>query len=181
MELEADQTERLLERGAKLLRRGRPHEASLVYGRILLRDPANPAAREGREQADAALAERERSARHSLDRAAEALGEGDGDEALRLIRQALREGADPERAHHLLDRLDGRSGRIRETTPAGSLPSGDSPPHRRRSFSWSRPALVCLWAGILALAAASVGSSFDHLVGRLAGPPVPVSGAGGGQ
>ena len=114
MEGETDHTERLLERGTKLLRRGRPHEASLVYGRILLRDPSHAAAREGRERAEAALAERERAARETLDRAAEALSAGDRHEARQLIRHALRDGADPERAHVLLDRLDGRTGRIGE-------------------------------------------------------------------
>ena len=180
MGLETDQTERQLERGAKLLRRGRPQEASLVYGRILLRHPSHAGAREGRERADSAVAERERAARQDLERAAEALGSGDRTEARRLIRDALREGADPERAHHLLDRLDGRAGRIREAFSPGSTPSSDAPPNRRHPFSWSRPALACLWVGILALAAASFASRFDHLVGRLAGPPVPAARPGEG-
>jgi hypothetical protein len=178
MEGETDHTERLLERGTKLLRRGRPHEASLVYGRILLRDPSHAAAREGRERAEAALAERERAARETLDRAAEALSAGDRHEARQLIRHALRDGADPERAHVLLDRLDGRTGRIGEPTVSVS-PVGDAPAHRR-SFSWSRPVLTCLWVGALALAAASAASSFDHFVGRLAGPPVPAARSAGG-
>src|SRR5262245_13587440 len=178
MEGQTDQTERLLERGSKLLRRGRPHEASLVFGRILLRDPSHAAAREGRERAAEALAERERAARETLDRAAEALTAGDRLEARQLIRNALREGGDPERAHVLLDRLDGRTGRIREST-VGAPPSGDAPPPRH-PFSWSRPVLAGLWVGVLALAAASVASSFDHLVGRLAGPPVPAARSAGG-
>lgn len=170
-----DQTERLLERGAKLLRRGRPQEASLVFGRILLRDPSHAAGREGREQADAAVAERERAARQVLDLAAEALGVGDREGARRLIQQALHEGGDPERAHHLLDRLDDRSGLIRES-PRGSGLSSDAPPNRRHSSSWSRPVHACLWLGILALATVSVASSFDDLVVRLAGPPARSSG-----
>jgi hypothetical protein len=173
MEGQTDQTERLLERGMKLLRRGRPHEASLVYGRILLRDPSHAAAREGRERAAEALAEREHAARETLDRAAEALTAGDRQEARQLIRHALRDGADPERAHLLLDRLDGRTGRIREVAP-GAPPAGDVP-LQHLSVSWSRPILAGLWAGVLAVAAASVASSFDHLVGRLAGPPVPAA------
>jgi hypothetical protein len=40
--------------------------------------------------------------------------------------------------------------------------------------------LAGLWVGILALAAASVAGSFDHLVGRLAGPPVPAARPAGG-
>src|SRR5262245_54347935 len=159
MESETDQTERLLERATRLLRRGRPHEAALAYGRILLRDPAHPAAREGHERAEAALAERERAARETLDRASEALVSGEPREAEELIRRALRDGADPERAHRLLDRLDGRTGRIREAPSAGLVSAGDVP-LRRRSVSWSRPVLAGLWAGILALAAASVAGSF---------------------
>jgi hypothetical protein len=178
MEGETDQTERLLDRGAKYLRRGRPHEASLVYGRILLRDPQNAAARDGRDRAEAALLERERAAGETLERAAEALSAGDRQEARQLIRHALRDGADPERAHVLLDRLDGRTGRIRELTEGGTT-VGDAPAHRRAS-SWSRPALAGLWVGILALAAASAASSFDHFVGRLAGPPVPAARPAGG-
>jgi hypothetical protein len=178
MEGQTDQTERLLERGTKLLLRGRPHEASLVYGRILLRDPQNAAAREGRERAAEALAERERAASETLERAAEALSAGDRQEARQLIRHALRDGADPERAHVLLDRLDGRTGRIREVT-AGASPGGDAPAHRR-SFSWSRPALAGLWVGVFALAAAWSASSFDDFVGRLAGPPVPAARSAGG-
>ncbi|HEY7513432.1 MAG TPA: hypothetical protein VIC87_03090 [Vicinamibacteria bacterium] len=173
-----DQTERLLERGAKLLRRGRPHEASLVYGRILLRDPSHAAARDGRERAAEGVAERERTARETLDRAAEALTAGDRQEARQLIRHALRDGADTERAHVLLDRLDGRTGRIRDVPP-GSPPVGDLPAPRR-PFSWSRPFLASLWVGVLALAAVSVASSFDRLVGRLAGPPVPAARSAGG-
>jgi hypothetical protein len=124
------------------------------------------------------LAERERAARETLDRAAEALSAGDRHEARQLIRHALRDGADPERAHVLLDRLDGRTGRIGEPTVSVS-PVGDAPAHRR-SFSWSRPVLTCLWVGALALAAASAASSFDHFVGRLAGPPVPAARSAGG-
>ena len=109
MELEADQTERLLERGAKLLRRGRPHEASLVYGRILLRDPGpprrprGPGARRRRPWPSASARPATR-----LDRAAEALGEGDGDGGPPARPPgAAAKAADPERAHDLLDRLDG--------------------------------------------------------------------------
>jgi len=179
MESETDHTERLLQRATRLLRRGRPHEAALAFGRILLRDPAHPAARDGHERAEAALAERERAAREALDRASEALASGDVHEAHELVRHALRDGADPERAHQLLDRLDGRAGRIRETATTGVASVGDAPP-RRRSLSWSRPVLAGLWAGIMALAAASVAGSFDHLVGRLAGPPVPAARSAGG-
>jgi hypothetical protein len=179
MESETDHTERLLERATRLLRRGRPHEAALAFGRILLRDPAHPAARDGHDRAEAALAERERAARETLDRAGEALATGDLQEARELIRHALRDGADPERAHQLLDRLDGRTGRIREASSAGVAFVGDAPA-RRRSVSWSRPVLAGLWVGILALAAASVAGRFDHFVGRLAGPPVPAARTAGG-
>lgn len=175
MRLPADQTERLLERGAKLLRRGRPQEASLVYGRILLRNPSHPEARAGRDRAEAAQAEREQAAHESLESAAEAVASGERDEVLQLIRDALREGGDPERAHHLLDRLDGRVGRIRDVPPAGDAASGDPPPNRRRVARWPRPVLACIWMAALALALASVASSFDDLVGRLAGPPVPTT------
>src|SRR5262245_53599252 len=119
MEAETDQTEQLLERATRLLRRGRPHEAALAFGRILLRDPAHSAARAGHERAEAALAERERAARETLDRASEAIALGDPQEAENLIRRALRDGADPERAHRLLDRLDGRTGLIREPSSGG--------------------------------------------------------------
>jgi hypothetical protein len=179
MEAETDQTERLLERATRLLRRGRPHEAALAFGRILLRDPAHAAARAGHERAEAAVAERERAARETLDRASEAIASGDPHEAQELIRRALRDGGDPERAHRLLDRLDGRTGRIREASTAGFASAGEAP-RRRSSLSWSRPALAGLWVGILALAAASVAGSFDHLVGRLAGPPVPAARPAGG-
>jgi hypothetical protein len=175
MRVPADHEERLLERGAKLLRRGRPQEASLVFGRILLRDPSHAAARAGRDRAEAAQAERERAAHESLDNAAEAAAQGERDVARRLIRDALREGGDPERAHLLLDRLDGRAGRIRDVPTAGVAAAGDAAPNRRRVVRWPRPVLACIWVAALALALASVASSFDDLVGRLAGPPAPTT------
>jgi len=175
MGLPTDQTERLLARGAKLLRRGRPQEASLVFGRILLRDPSHAEARAGRDRAEAAQAEREQAADERLESAAEAAASGERDEARQLIRDALREGGDPERAHHLLDRLDGRAGRIRDVPPAGHAAAGDPAPNRRRVARWPRPVLACIWVAALALALVSVASSFDDLVGRLAGPPVPMT------
>jgi hypothetical protein len=175
MRVPPDQTERLLKRGAKLLRRGRPQEASLVFGRILLRDPSHAEARAGRERADAAQAERERAARERLDGAASALARGERDEARRLIRDALREGGDSDRAHELLDRLDGRVGRIRDVPAGGLAAAGDVAPNRRRVVRWPRPVLACIWVAALALALASVASSFDDLLGRLAGPPAPTT------
>lgn len=84
-------------------------------------------------------------------------------------------GEERERALALLDRLDGREGRI-GTLPGVHAPRGDVPlagaPARP---AWLRRALLACWALVIFSMGAGVSGSWDRIVGGLLEPPVPAS------
>jgi hypothetical protein len=166
--------ERLLDEGWSLLDRGKGHEAALVFGRVLLLDASHAGARGGRERALAAAAEQDRLLAARLAEAT-ALEGSDIARARVLVDEVLEAGGDRDRALLLLDRLDGRSGRL---LPNVGAPSGaarrtaTAPPPRH---AWPRAALVGLWGlGFVALAAGAA-LSWERLVTGLTRAPSPTT------
>jgi tetratricopeptide (TPR) repeat protein len=162
----------LLAKGWRLLGEGRAREARAVFGRLHFQDPDHPDAREGMAQAQAAEAEAGRALEAQLAEARRRLDEGDRGGARARLEAFLDLGGDPEEALPLLDRVDGRSGRIDDAVLA-ARPAAQPPPSARPARRWSRRLLIGAWALAFALLAAGVGSSWERLVGTLVQTPTP--------
>jgi hypothetical protein len=165
--LTPDEIGRWLSKGRRLLRRGRSQEAGLVFGRILVRDPGHAGARQGRREAEAAEAERERRALVRLEEAERALGAGDAARGRDLPAGALPPASDHEQA--LPDRGDGP----RRPAASAEVAFVGSETEFRRGEGWHRHALVALWALGFALLASTVASTWERLLDGLAGVPSP--------
>lgn len=142
---------------------------------MALREPADPAARQGLSAAEDAIAERHRLADEALAAAVEALEDGRAEEARAFTDAGLAAGADPERVHALLDQLNPpRSARSRFAIFRESEPS-DTPTHESAAHRASRRrsafALACAltFVGL----GAGVGVLWERAMMRLAAPPVP--------
>lgn len=170
-----DKIQRLLARGQELLDSGQPHEAHLVFGRVALCVPGDDAARQGLRAAEDAIAERQRRADEAVAAAAAALHGGRADEARALVERSLAAGADPERAHALLDRfpplapLRTRFAHPPATGPFAAADGGASAARasRRRSAFALACALAFIGLG------AGVGLFWEAAMVRLAAAPVP--------
>ena len=170
---DTDPVRTLLVRGRDLLGRNQGREAADLFGRVLLRDPGNPEARQGLKRARASIHETERVLDAQLERAGRALEAGDEDGARSLLEEVVSKGGDRDRAHALLDRLDNRVGSLQgldfeEEVPARTPPS---PPRR----AWARPVLIAAWAMAFASMAVGIGSSWDRLLVSLSRTPSPTS------
>src|SRR5262245_23153081 len=85
---------------------GRYEQAIDVWTRTLFFDRSHARARAYIDRARTALAERQRQTEELLQRGAAALDSGNGDEARRLLHQAVEIGAHAHDVHPLLERLD---------------------------------------------------------------------------
>jgi hypothetical protein len=164
----------LLEDGRRLLERGDPREAALVLSRLLLLEPDHAEALSLMTAARAALAEAERRAQEALGSAEAALAAGERETARQKVEQALAAGADHERAHALLDRLDPRGGRM-DPPPAaeGAEPPAHVEPPARSG--WSRAAFIGLCAALFTVMGVGVASTWPGLLARLTEAPSPRS------
>jgi hypothetical protein len=167
--------DRLLEEGRTLLGEERNREAALVFSRLLREVPDHPEARHGKRQAETLIAEQDRLARTQLEEARSALARGDAQAAQVLLQDALARGADRDAALPLLDRLDGRVGRLSESQPASAVPVALASPVPARAAGWSRLATIGIWLLALALFGGTVAASFDRIVRGLAQAPRPRS------
>jgi hypothetical protein len=173
---ETDPVRTLLVRGRALLDRNQGREAADLFGRVLLRDPANPEARLGLKRARAFVDESTRALDAQLDEADRALAAGDDKAARSLLEEVVSKGGDRDRAHVLLDRLDTRAGSLHGLDHEEEVPAGMPPPAPRRA--WVRPALIAAWAMGFASMAVGVGSRWDRLLVSLSRTPSPTSRAG---
>ncbi len=83
------------------------HEQAInVWTRVLFLDRSHARARAYIDRARSALAERQRESEELLQRGMAAFERGDGDEARQLIRTAISQGAPPDEALAVLDRLN---------------------------------------------------------------------------
>jgi hypothetical protein len=173
---ETDPIRTLLVRGRALLDHNQGREAADLFGRVLLRDPANLEAREGLKRARAFVHEHERALEAKLEHAVRALQGGEEAGARALLEEVVSNGGDRDRAHALLDRLDTRAGNLHgldhEEETAARMP----PPPARRA--WARAALIGAWALAFAALAVGVGTRWDRLLVSLSRTPSPTSRAG---
>src|ERR1700687_1286751 len=83
------------------------HEQAInVWTRALFLDRNHPRARAYIERARSALAERQRESEELLQNGLAAFRRGEGDEARRLLQAAMNQGAPPDEALTVLDRLN---------------------------------------------------------------------------
>jgi hypothetical protein len=169
--LTPDEMGRWLSKGRRLLRRGRSQEAGLVFGRILVREPGHAGARQGRREAEAADAEKERRALVRREEAERALQAADGARTSDSPAEARSAAGDHERTPELPDPHHG------PRRPAAAVEGafGGSETELRRGEGWHRDALVALWALGFALLASTVAFTWERLVDGLAGVPSPRS------
>lgn len=83
------------------------HEQAInIWTRVLFLDRSHARARAYIERARSALAERQRASEELLQNGVAAFHRGEGDEARRLLQAAMTQGAPPDEALAVLDRLD---------------------------------------------------------------------------
>jgi len=167
----------LIEDAKALLDAGSLREAADIFGRVLLMDPRHREAGSGLERAQALLAENERRLDAELEDAARALDAGQSDRARELLDRVVREGGDIGRAQALLDRLDGRTGRLDSLGHGAAVASAAGRPVGRGPTPLSRQALVGAWTLVLVTLAVSLAFSWDRLVDTLVSTPAPASAA----
>jgi hypothetical protein len=173
----ADRAQGLLSEARALLESGRPRDAALLFGRVLLQDPANEDARQGLVRARAEAGELERELEARLWAARESAAAGDSARARALLEDVIRLGGDRDRAHELLDRLAAREGRVpapEPATPRGAeAAAGLAEPRPRRW--WSRGVFAAACAAAFTAVTATVAMSWDHLLARLERRPSPAA------
>jgi hypothetical protein len=168
----------LLAEGWRRLESGEPREAALVFGRVALVEPTRAEAVRGLAAANAAITESQRQADERLEQARQALERGDHAVARAALEAVIADGGDRHQAAALLDRLDGRGGRLdraEEATGSVEPVAIVTPPSR---VSWSRRAFAAAWATALVVLGVGVFSSWDRLLFGLTRPPAPHSHAG---
>jgi len=171
-----DKIRGLLEDGRRLLDGGKPREAALAFGRVLLIAPDHPGARSGLDAARAAAAEADRNLQERLQLAEGALAAGDRARGRGLLEEVMAAGGDRDRALALLERLDSREGRLGDL--GRSLPADE--PRRAEpgpGHSWSRSAFVGTCVCAFAVLGATVASSWGAWMAGLARTPAPRSAA----
>jgi hypothetical protein len=154
-----------------LLDGGDPREASLVLGRLLLLEPGHAEALSLMATARTALAEGERRAQESLAAAEEALAAGEREAAREMVQNAVAAGADHERVHALLDRLDSRGGRL--GLPDRDAAELEAPPDAPIRSGWSRAAFIGMWVGVFTVMGVGVAFTWPGLLARLTQAPSP--------
>jgi hypothetical protein len=174
--IDRERVQGLLAEGWRLLEAGQPHEAALVFGRIVLVDPTRAEALRGLASARAAVTESERRSDERLDEACRALENGDRAAAQKALEAVIAEGGDRDRAAMLLDRLDPREGRLRP--PA----SEDAPPDLvaltpAPASSLTRHLFAAACTTGLTVLGLGVFASWDRLLLGLTRPPAPRSDA----
>lgn len=172
-----DRVSALLAEAASLLEAGRGGEAADIFGRVLLLDPAKAQARRGLEAARADLAEARRQLDGRLEEARVAIPK-DPIRAREILDQVLRDGGDRDRAHALLDRLDGRAGRLGDVSRLPREPYGDglaTDLARRRRSPVTRQAFVAGCTVAFVALAVGLAFSWERLVGGLVQNPAPTS------
>jgi hypothetical protein len=160
-----------------LLEAGHPQEAALLFGRVLLQEPALEEARRGLVQARARAGEVERELEARLEEARNAAAAGDAARARALLDDVIRLGGDRDRAHDLLDRLDERGGMValaaQAPPPAPALAAAAA---AERGRAWrSRTAFATACGVAFAALTTTVAASWDHLMGRLERRPLPAA------
>jgi tetratricopeptide (TPR) repeat protein len=145
-------------------------QAINVWTRALFLDRAHARARAYIDRARSAQAERQRESEELLQRGVHAFNQGEAVEARRLLRDAMDQGAPPEEALIILDRLN----RLEQVAPASTPPAV---PHRLQPSALlaQTPSISRLSWAVFAVLALVIVSSAAMATGvfRAAVPPVP--------
>jgi hypothetical protein len=168
----------LMSAARALLEGGRPREAALLFGRVLLQDPVHEEARQGLVLARTQAGELDRELEERLQAAREAAGVGDLEVARALLAEVIRLGGDRDQARDLLDRLDDRGGLLPardDAEPARAAPGPDAPSTGSPREWWSRTVFASVCAVAFAAVTTTVAASWDHLLGRLEKRPSPAA------
>jgi tetratricopeptide (TPR) repeat protein len=168
-----DRVRDLLEIGEQLLTAGRGREASDAFGRILLLNPDDAAARQGLDRARVVAAEQARQLDACIDEARAALEAGERQTARRLLEEVVERGGDRDRALGLLERLAERDGRLEPPRRDLEAPTPAPAAPLRLRFAWSRRAFLLGCAAFFAVLAAGVAASWDVFVEELVRRPSP--------
>lgn len=152
---------------------GDPGGAALIFGRVLARDPAHAAAREGLERSRNAVSEAERHGEAQVAEARSALARGDAARARELLEAAIAAVGHNDGASALLDRLDERPGLLLSAAPYSNAASGGAAVASDAGHSRLRRAFVGAWAVAIVLFAGSLAFSWERLLVRLVEPPLP--------
>ena len=172
IETDHERIQGLLAEGWRLLEAGNARESALIFGRVILFDPAHPVALRGLAAARTAITESERRNDERLVEARRAAARGDTVAARAALEAVIAEGGDRDHAAALLDRLDDREGRIERAAPPAA-PSRPVPRPRPSAVSWSRRAFAAASTVLLVALGAGVFSSWDRLLFGLTRPPAP--------
>jgi hypothetical protein len=170
---EADRIRDLNDQARELLEKGRGPEAALVFGRVLLHDPACEEARQGLERARAAVSEQHRRLEARFDAAERALELGDRGGARRSLEAILEAGGDRDRALELLDRLDDRTGIVTLRGALGDAASAGFAAEPAKNRTLSRRAFALAWTLVVATLASGLAVSWESLLARLVATPSP--------
>ena len=168
-----DRIRGLLAIGEDLLTAGRGRDAADAFGRILLDNPNDVAARQGLEKARVAAAEEARQLDAKIDEARGALDAGDRGKARRLLEDVVQRGGDRDRALALLERVAGPDGRLAPARQDDEDAAAATTAPVRSHPGWSRRAFLLGCTLVFALLAAGVAASWDLLVEELVRTPSP--------
>ena len=157
--------------GRALLASGCPADAALVFERVLLVAPDDPAGRAGLDDARHALAERERALEERLFEAETRIEAGAHGDARALIDEVVREGGDRGRAAALLDRIPVPSRWFARRPSVADVPETPAPPPAVSGRS--RAVLGSACAVAFAVLGVAVASNWDGLLRNLTKAPVP--------
>jgi len=133
----------------------RYEQAINVWTRALFLDRSHARARAYIERARSALAERQRESEELLQNGVDAFGRGEGGEARRLLQAAISQGAPPDQALAVLDRLNRLEQGSPVNTPAPARTRTRPAPGAHRQFGGSRAAWVALALLVLVIIVAT--------------------------
>jgi tetratricopeptide (TPR) repeat protein len=155
---------------------GQYEHAINVWTRALFLDRSHARARAYIERARSALAERQRESEELLHNGVAAFDRGEASEARRLLEAAISQGAPPDEALAILDRLN----RLDQTARQAQVEASKSarpiaPPEIRVATSWGSWATLVVLVLVIVAAAAFGAGAFRSDWRMLLEPPVPTN------
>jgi tetratricopeptide (TPR) repeat protein len=154
---------------------GHYEQAINVWTRALFLDRNHARARAYIERARSALAERQRESEELLHNGVAAFDRGEASEARRLLEAAISQGAPPDEALAILDRLNRLDQTARQAQVEASIKGARTvaPPEVRVATSWGSWATLVVLVLVIVAAAAFGAGAFRSDWRMLLEPPVP--------
>jgi len=154
---------------------GHYDQAINVWTRALFLDRNHARARAYIERARSALAERQRESEELLHNGVAAFDRGESSEARRLLEAAISQGAPPDEALTILDRLNRLDQTARQAQAEASIKAARTvpPPEVRVATSWGSWATLVVLVLVIVAAAAFGAGAFRSDWRMLLEPPAP--------